>query len=147
MDENMELDREMNPEIEEDDPQKDKVIKNKMLFLLLCIAIFLLPVLWYFGIGYPVNADGIFIGSITTLEDGRLEIPMTLEGSAVAFTFTTQKLEGDSLIIKPRFSLVGIHKSGVTTITTKVSADEVDYIYIQGDNKADRLLVWEAIKE
>jgi hypothetical protein len=37
---------------------------------------------------------------------------------------------------------VGIHKSGVTNIETKVPADEVDYIYIQGDNKNDRLLVW-----
>lgn len=142
MDENMELDMEMNPEMEEDDPKKDKVIQNKLLFLLICIVVFFVPVLWFFGIGYPINADGVYVGSITQLQDGRLEIPLTMEGSAVAFTITTQELEGDSLIIKPRFSLVGFHKSGSTTIITKVPVDEVDYIYIQGDDENDRLMVW-----
>ena len=76
-----------------------------------------------------------------------MEIPLMMEGSAVAFTVTTQELEGDSLIIKPRFSLVGLHKSGSVTITTKVPADEVDYIYIQGDDETDRLMVWNNTEE
>ena len=70
MDNNMELDMEMTPDVEEDDPKKDKVIQNKLLFVGLCIVVFLIPVLWFFGVGNPVNADGIFIGDITTLEDG-----------------------------------------------------------------------------
>jgi len=142
MDENIELDLELNPEMEEEDPKKDRVIQNKLLFVGLCIVVFLLPVLWFFGIGYPVNADGVFIGNITQLEDGRLEIPLMLEGSAVAFTITTQDLEEDALLIKPRFSLVGLHKSGSVTITTKVPVGEVDYIYIQGDDESDRLMIW-----
>lgn len=142
MDENMELDREMNPEMEEDDPKKDRVIQNKLLFVVLCFVVFMVPVLWFFGVGNPVNADGVFVGNITRLEDGRLEIPMMLEGSAVAFTITTQELEEDTLLLKPRFSLVGLHKSGSVTITTKVPVDEVDYIYIQGDDESDRLMIW-----
>ncbi len=142
MDENMELEVEMNPDMEEEDPQKDKVIKNKLLFVLLCFVVFMIPVLWFFGVGNPVNADGILVGNITRLEDGRLEIPLMMEGSAVAFTITTQELDGDILLIKPRFSLVGLHKSGSTTITTKVPVDEIAYIYIQGDDETDRLMIW-----
>ncbi len=134
-------DEEQQNEIEED-PKKDRVIQNPLVFLLLCLLVFSLPVLWFFAVGNPINTDGIYVGEIIKTEQGTLEIPLGMMGSATAFTITTQTLEDDTLIIKPRFSLVGIHKSGTTTIETKVPADEVDYIYIQGDDENDRLLVW-----
>lgn len=130
------------PQEEEEDPKKDRVIQNPLVFLLLCLLVFSLPVLWFFGMGNPINTDGIYVGEITRTEEGTLEIPLGMTGSATAFTVTTQTVEDDALIIKPRFSLVGIHKSGTIVIETKVPADEVDYIYIQGDDESDRLLVW-----
>ncbi len=134
-------DEEQQNEIEED-PKKDRVIQNPLVFLLICLLVFSLPVLWFFAVGNPISTSGIYVGEIVRTEQGTLEIPLGMFGSATAFTITTQTLEDNALIIKPRFSLVGIHKSGTTLIETKVPVDEVDYIYIQGDNKQDRLLVW-----
>ncbi len=129
-------------EMEEEDPKKDKVIQNKMKFLLLCLLVFSLPVLWFFAVGNPISTNGVYVGEVIETEQGTLNIHLGMVGSATAFTVTTQEVEGDTLIIKPRFSLVGIHKSGVTNIETKVPVDEVDYIYIQGDDETDRILVW-----
>ena len=129
-------------EDEDDDPRKDRVIQNKFKFLLLCLLVFCIPVLWFFGVGNPISTDGVYVGEIRKTEQGTLEIPLGMTGSASAFTITMQELEGDTLIIKPYFTLVGIHKSGTTVIETKVPVDEVDYIYIQGDNESDRVLVW-----
>ncbi|MBP1582046.1 MAG: hypothetical protein J6A26_06595 [Oscillospiraceae bacterium] len=137
------LDAEHQQEDSEEEEKKDHVIANKLAFVVLCIFVFLIPVLWFFGIGYPVNADGVFVGEIRQTEEGKLEIPMMLEGSAVAFTITTQELEEDRLILKPRFALVGLHQSGSTTVETKVPADELQEVWIQGDDENDRQLIWE----
>ena len=101
-----------------------------------------MPILWFFAVGSPISTNGIYVGEVIETEQGTLNIHLGMAGSATAFTITTQEVEGDTLIIKPRFSLVGIHKSGVTNIETKVPVDEVDYIYIQGDDETDRILVW-----
>ena len=57
------LDAEENDE-ETEDPKKDRVIQNPFVFLLLCLLMFSLPVLWFFGVGNPVNADEILVGEI-----------------------------------------------------------------------------------
>ena len=130
-------------EIEEEDPKKDRVIQNPLAFLLLCFVMFSIPILWFFGIGNPVNADYIAVGKISTTETGTLEIPLQMIGSAEAFTITTQELEGDILYLKPRFTLVNIlHSSGNTVVETKVPADQLSEIWIQGDDETDRQRIW-----
>ncbi len=130
-------------EFEEEDPKKDRVIQNPLTFLLLCFLMFSIPVLWFFGIGNPVNADYIAVGEITTTEQGTLQIPLMMMGSAEAFTITTQELEGDILYLKPRFTLVNVlHSSGGTVVETKVPADELSEIWIQGDDENDRQRIW-----
>ena len=130
-------------EMEEEDPKKDRVIQNPLTFLLLCLLMFSIPVLWFFGIGNPVNADYIAVGAITSTETGTLEIPLQMLGSAEAFTITTQELEGDILYLKPRFTLVNIlHSSGNTVVETRVPADQLSEIWIQGDDENDRQRIW-----
>ena len=133
-----------NEEEQEEDPKKDRVIQNPFVFLLLCLLMFSLPVLWFFGVGNPVNADEVMVGEIVELEDGRLEIPLMIGtgDSAAVFTVTTQKVEGNTLILKPRFSLAGIHHSDRTVVETKVSSDELSEIWIQGDDENDRQRIW-----
>lgn len=127
----------------EEDPKKDRMIQNPLTFLLLCFLMFSIPILWFFGIGNPVNADYIATGDITVTEEGTLRIPLMMIGSAEAFTITTQELEGDVLYIKPRFTLVNVlHSSGSTVVETKVSADELSEIWIQGDDESDRQRIW-----
>ncbi len=129
---------------EEEDTKKDRVIQNPFVFLLLCLLMFSLPILWFFAVGNPVNADEILVGEIVELDNGKLEVPLMIGtgDSAAVFTITTQELEDDTLILKPRFSLAGIHHSDRTTVTTKVSADELSEIWIQGDDKNDRQRIW-----
>lgn len=128
---------------EEEDPKKDKVIQNKFVFVLLCLLMFSLPLLWFFGIGNPVNADAIMVGEIRELTDGKLEIPLMLADSAVAFTITAQDLEDDVLIIKPRFTLCNLlHDSGNVVVTSKAPADKLKEIWIQGDDETDRQRIW-----
>lgn len=143
IDDDFDEENRMSMEEEEEDPKKDKVIQNKLVFLLLCLMTFSLPLLWFFGVGNPVNADEVMVGEIMELSDGRLEIPLMLEGSVVAFTVTSQEVEDDVLIIKPRFTLVNIlHDSGNTVITSKTPADELREIWIQGDDENDRHRIW-----
>lgn len=132
------------PEEAEEDPKKDRMIQNPFIFLLLCLLMFSLPVLWFFGVGNPVNADEILVGEITELDDGRLEIPLIIGNgsSATVFTITTQDLEDDILILKPRFSLAGIYHSHRTVVESKVPADELKEIWIQGDDENDRQRIW-----
>ncbi len=128
----------------EEDPKKDRVIQNPLRFLLLCLLMFSLPVLWFFAVGNPVNAEDILVGEITELEDGKLNIPLIIGNgsSATVFTITTQDLEEDTLILKPRFSLAGIYHSHRTVVETKVPADKLKEIWIQGDDENDRQRVW-----
>lgn len=138
----MDEERELDMEMEEDDPKKDRVIQNKLLFLLLCLLVFCIPVLWFFGVGFPANADHVWVSQVRELEDGRIELTLDMSDSAFAYTMVTQSVEDNMLLIKPRVSLVGLHRSGRTTVTTKVPVDELAYIYIQGDDENDRQLVW-----
>lgn len=125
-----------------EDNKNDKVIISKIRFILLCLAVFMIPVLWFLGVGIPVDTDEISVGEIVQAEDGTLQIPLSIHSSAIAFTITTQEIQGNSLIIKPRASLVGIHHSGSTLISTKFSGDEFNEIYIQGDDENDRLKIY-----
>ena len=129
---------------EEEDPKKDRVIQNPLVFLLLCLLMFSLPILWFFAVGNPVNADEILVGEIVELDNGKLEIPLILGNgsSATVFTITTQEKEEDILILKPRFSLAGIYHSDRTVVETKISADELKEIWIQGDDENDRQRIW-----
>ena len=129
---------------EEEDPKKDRVIQNPFVFLLLCLLMFSLPILWFFAVGNPVNADEILVGEIAELDNGKLEIPLILGNgsSATVFTITTQEKEEDILILKPRFSLASIYHSHRTVVETKISADELKEIWIQGDDENDRQRIW-----
>ena len=127
---------------QDENNKNDKVIISKIRFILLCLAVFMLPVLWFFGIGIPVDTNEISVGEIVQTEDGTLKIPISIHSSAIAFTVTTQEIQGNSLIIKPRGSLVGIHHSGSTVISTKFSVDEFDDVYLQGDDENDRLKIY-----
>lgn len=129
---------------EAEDPKKDRVIHNPLAFLVLCFLVFSLPILWFFGIGNPVNADEIFVGDIVELDNGKLEIPLMIGNgdSATVFTITTQDIENDILILKPRFSLAGIYHSDRTVVESKVSAEEIREIWIQGDDETDRQRIW-----
>ena len=137
------LDAEQTEE-ETEDPKKDRVIQNPFVFLLLCLLMFSLPVLWFFAVGNPVNADEILVGEIVELDNGNLEIPLIIGNgsSATVFTITTQEKEEDVLILKPHFSLAGIYHSHRTVVETKVSADELKEIWIQGDDENDRQRIW-----
>ena len=129
---------------EEEDPKKDRVIQNPFVLLLLCLLMFSLPILWFFAVGNPVNADEILVGEIVEMDNGKLEIPLILGNgsSATVFTITTQEKEEDILILKPRFSLAGIYHSHRTVVETKISADELKEIWIQGDDENDRQRIW-----
>ena len=131
-------------EEEEEDPKKDKVIQNKLVFLLLCLLMFSLPLLWFFGMGNPVNADEILVGDIVELDNGKLESPLMIGtgDSATVFTITTQEVEENILILKPRFSLAGIYHSDHTVVESKVPAAELSEIWIQGDDENDRQRIW-----
>ena len=129
---------------EEEDTKKDRVIQNPFVFLLLCLLMFSLPILWFFAVGNPVNADEILVGEIVELDNGKLEIPLILGNgsSATVFTITTQEKEEDILVLKPRFSLAGIYHSHRTVVETMVPADELKEIWILGDDENDRQRIW-----
>lgn len=137
-------DDELLDEEQTEDPKKDRVIQNPFVFLLLCLLMFSLPVLWFFGVGNPVNADEILVGEIVELDNGKLEIPLIIcnGSSATVFTITTQEKKEDILILKPRFSLAGIYHSDRTVVETKVPANELKEIWIQGDDENDRQRIW-----
>lgn len=137
------LDEERSEE-EAEDPKKDRVIQNPFTFLLLCLLVFSLPILWFFAVGNHVNADDVLVGEIVELDNGKLEIPLIIGNgsSATVFTITTQEKEEDILILKPRFSLAGIYHSHRTVVETKVPADELQEIWIQGDDENDRQRIW-----
>ncbi len=126
----------------EEEERNDKVIQNKVVFALLCLLMFSLPVLWFFGVGIPVDTDAVFVGNIVETADGKMEVPLQISSSGLAFTVTTQHEEDGVLTLKPRASLVGLHQSGSTTISIKVPAEELKEIWLEGDDENDRLRIW-----
>ncbi len=127
---------------ENEEEREDHIIVSKLKIAVLILFIVLIPVLWFFGIGIPVDTDAVFVGDITETEDGSLEIPLHITSSALAFTVTTQQTEEDALILKPRASLVGLHHSGSTAVKVKIPREELSVIYLQGDDESDRLEIW-----
>ncbi len=135
-----ELDREEANDDSESD-ENDKVIKNKFVFFLLCLVMFSLPVLWFFGVGIAVDTDAVFVGNIVE-QNGTMEVPLRLSSSGLAFTVTRQQEEEGIVTLKPRASLVGLHQSGSTTIKVKAPSSEIKEIWLEGDDENDRLRIW-----
>ncbi len=134
--------RDETPEQYEEGDRKDKVIANKFIFFLLCLLMFSIPVLWFFGYGIPVDTDAVFVGDIAETQEGTLEVPLRLSSSGLAFTVTTQQEEDGILTLRPRASLVGLHQSGSTTVKVKFPAEELREIWLEGDDENDRLRIW-----
>ncbi len=138
------IDEDINREEANDDgesDENDKVIKNKFAFFLLCLLMFSLPVLWFFGVGIAVDTDAVFVGNIVE-QEGTVEVPLQISSSGLAFTITTQQEDEGIVSLKPRVSLVGLHHSGSTTVKVKVPADEIKEIWLEGDDENDRLRIW-----
>lgn len=129
---------------EPQEEEKDEGIHfSKLKVALLALFLLALPLLYYFGVGFPISLEGVHVGDIAPQEDGFLEVPLTMSHSALAFTVTTQQLEDGDVIIKPRASLVGLHKSGSTVVRVKVPTKDLQRLYLQGDDESERILLWD----
>ena len=121
----------------------ERMVKNRWIVALVCIAMAISPVVGYLAVGVTAETAYMHMAYTETREDGKMVFSLSLEGSGVAFTMVNQTVEGESLIIKPRVSLVSpFHNKGEVQVVTKVPVDGIDKIWLQGVDTADRELVW-----
>jgi len=128
---------------EPENETEERIHVSKLKVALLALFLLALPLLYYFGVGFPINLEGVNVGSISVQEDGYLNVPLTMNQSALAFTITTQQQKDGDVIIKPRASLVGLHKSGSTVVRVKVPLEDLGRLYLQGDDENERILLWD----
>lgn len=121
MDDQFSMDMEQPNQQEERAPEKEEpIIRSKVKFAALILAVFLIPVLGFLAIGMAAEPQSLMVGDIQTLEDGRLEIPLSTPSSALAFCMVGQQEQDNVLTLKPRLSLVSfLHDDGSVTVQTK----------------------------
>ena len=117
--------------------------KLKIIILLFSSSVFLLIVLYsyFFVYGFEISANSLYIEKVK-LTDGVFTITGNdIRDSALAFSGYSANLNGEQLIIKPRFSLVSrFNRYGNFTITYDAKGKSIKKIIIIG--KKDKKDVW-----
>lgn len=140
----MDVEQQVSEQQEEQVPEKEEpMIRSKVKFAALILVVFLIPVMGFLTIGMAAEPQELAVGKIQTLEDGRLEIPLSTSSSGLAFCMVGQQEKDAVLTLKPRLSLVSfLHSDGSVQVQTKKPADQLTAVFLEGTENEPPRQIW-----